>query len=89
MNTNIVDISALIFEFKTQMDIIRKASSVVDSIISKLENVRFVPVPPPPSQMNASTAAVSSIPSLKRKTEVRKYYFKRFSRMGYRLLSIG
>lgn len=69
MNNNIVDISALIFEFKTQMDIIRKASSVVDSIISKLENVRFVPMPLPPSQMNASTAAVSSIPSLKRKTD--------------------
>uniref|UniRef100_T1GIK5 Uncharacterized protein n=1 Tax=Megaselia scalaris TaxID=36166 RepID=T1GIK5_MEGSC len=42
-----VDVSALISEFRTQMDIIRKASAVVDNIIAKFESINFVPFHPP------------------------------------------
>lgn len=47
MDNNFVDVAALISEFRTQMDIIRSATAVVDEIIGKLVKVNFVPVPPP------------------------------------------
>lgn len=60
MNDNFVDVSALIIEFRAQMDVIHRATSVVESIILKLENVKFVPVPPP---------ILKTASSIKRKTE--------------------